>query len=314
MLKKLLQKLSTKIESRLVAPQWKHLFYSALAGVIAFVFVTVVSGILQDLGMNFWKVSIVPWTYASSVISHILLIVIALGWPLALLVFVVSWTWYGLYNRTLGELRQLRLELEQLKQEGKATAIGIKEATASNILDCIDREVFLYLTDHATGSNEEQAKLLVDGILQRAFEIWGMEKVYRAAVYLPKKDNPDYLTTEYCDEGVGDKLNWYIGAYDPSVKGPRGIPGSVYIAHASRVDPDIRDDPDFYNLKGVPREKLPHRSAMYAIIHPDDVKKTRGVLCFESESYAFDKKDLTLAELIAIRLAWLLEPQHELVS
>lgn len=302
MLKKSLQKMSEKIESRLLTLRWRHLLYVALTGVGTFVLITLAGGVLQDLGVTFWKASFLPWFGSKEIVSNGSLVLISLGWFLACAVFVASWGWYGLYNRTAGQL-------EEIKRERMCDATP-KEVRSSAVLDASDRQLFLYLT--SMPSNELAEKHLIDSILQRTFEIWGTDTVYRAAVYLPKEDDPDYLT-EYYDEGVGDELEWYIGKEDPTgplLKKPRGIPGSVYWSKKSRVDTEIRDDPDFYNRMERKREDLPRFSAIYALIHPDDEEKRLGILCFESERYTFNEQDLILVEPFAIRLAWLLKDRR----
>lgn len=301
MLKKFLRKMSEQVENQLLTLRWRHVLYAAITGLLTFILVTLVAAILQDMGLNIWKMSILPWIDTNEAVSNGILAVISLGWPLSVMTLLASWGWYGLYNRTKGQLVQIEQE--------RLCELTPKEAKSGAVLDAIDRELLVYLTDRSIPHNEDAVKRLVDGIVQRMFEIWGADKVFRAAVYLPKKNDSDYLTTEWCDEGVGDKHSWYIGDYDPSVKGPRGIPGSVYWSKKSRVDAEIRDDPDFHNWKGRERKELPRISAVYALIHPDDKEKRMGVLCFESESYTFNEHDLALVKPVAIRLAWLLEEQ-----
>jgi hypothetical protein len=300
MLKKFLRKISEQIENRLLTLHWRHLLYGAITGVVTFGLVTLIAGILQEMGLDFWKVSILPWINTEETVSHGSLTIIGLGWLLSVMIFLASWGWYGLYSRAAGQLE--RIERERLCE------LTPKEAKSHAVLDAIDRELFVYLTDPSIPHNEDAVKRFVEAIVERTFEIWGADKVFRAAVYLPKRDDSDYLTTECCDEGIGDKHSWYIGNIDdPSIKGPRGIPGSVYRSMKSRVDIDIRDDPDFHNWKKREREELPHLSAVYALIHPDNKEKRAGVFCLESESYTFDEYDLALVEPVATRLAWLLE-------
>jgi len=323
----------------------KHWWITLLFGIISFLFGTSVSGIVEGESLNFWNTSIKPWLGRTHSIPNDILLLIILGWILFILAFILLLGVYGANRRKAGQLEtirqenasrgqavtqlstnvaQLNTQVTQLtdnvtQRETQLTLLASdlerlrKETRLLDIIRNTDRELFVLLTQPTF--TEDEVQNIIEVIFRRTFELWGLDKVHRASIYTPDIDDPDILTIKW-DYGVGYVSRhwnrWYIGAEDPATRGlHRGIPGSVYVKGESRVNPDVATDPDQVDPYQPKRSVLPYRSAIEALIHPDDKRKKLGVLCFDSLDYVFTQHDLTLVEQVATRIGWLMQAHEQ---
>ncbi len=309
--------------------------------VITFLLGLIISGIVEGTVFDVWKGSIQPWLIERSSFTHIVLLLMSLGWGFFILIGIILFGIYGAGKHRDGQLETIKRqnetyeadltrlliqvndftrELEQLRDQSTQQQEKFVQVASecellrrkTKLLDLIsntDRELFILFTQLTF--TEEVIQNFVEAIFRRTFELWGLDKVHRGGIYIPDPNNSEFLSLKW-DYALGSASRhwdrWYIGAHDPTTKNsPRGIAGSVYMKGEDRVNTDITSDPDFVDMHQPKREVLPYRSSIHAVIHPDDKQKKLGVLCLDSSIYEFTLHDLTLVQQVATRIGWLIQ-------
>lgn len=312
-----------------------------LIGIPSFILGLVISGIVEGAVYDMWSHEVAPWLGQRSAFTHLLLIMIAIGWIFFVLTLIILAGIHGANRQKVGQLETITQQLETITQqneerEQETIQLNIqihelsrkltqhqeyadtlapeveqlrREAKLLELIRNTDRELFIMFTQ--LEFTEEVIQNYFEVIFRRIFELWGMDKVHRCCIYIPDENNTEFLTIKW-EYGLGaasrrwDK--WYIGDHDPTARNLyRGIAGIVYKKGEDRVNVDVTKDPDFVDLYQPRRTALPYRSSVHTLIHPDDIQVKLGVLCLDSMNYVFTQHDLTLVQQVATRIGWLIQ-------
>jgi hypothetical protein len=285
------------------------------------------TGLVQGAAYDSWKNEIVPWLSTKlQDITNGWVTLLSLGWIFTVVATPLAFLSYAsdrqrlvqldIVNRNNTENRLARKELETkvthlaeaidiLKRENKEREIQILDLVIS-----IQRQVLVLIADGSFGV--EESHHVFESVCRRIFDLFDNgQHPFRACVYTPDPKDPTVLIIEW-DHGVGEASRmfnrWYIGPLDPqTINKHRGIPGVVYITDKSRVVPEVRHDPDFWDAHIPPRAVLPYRSLLQIVIRDSNTQQKYGLLCIDSENYIFTDHDLQLVERIATWLGWLIK-------
>jgi hypothetical protein len=292
----------------------------------------ILNGVIEGESFALWKNSIRPWfntEYPDWPVSNLFIAVFLAFMFIAVIGVVSSVLIYGADRRRLGQLEtvgqenvvykkkveELTRTLGQLETENKhylelETEVERlrKQTRLLDIINQVDNELHILLQDGHFGEGE--CDNFVYSILRRTKTLF--EKHTRISVYAPDESDPDYLTIQW-DIGVGGdsvRVNrWYIGEFDPSASNngrPRGTPGGVWVKGESRVNTDITQDPDYYDIyqELKPARTMPYKFTIHSIVWPEENGRKFAVLVVDSLDYEFTQHDMQLVNQLAFRLGW----------
>ncbi len=321
-------RLENRIRFELNKITLKGLFVFLFRSVLLVLVVTAILGIIEGISYDFWQESFVPWwrtKYDRVTYGRLMFFggLCTIGWGGTMVLGLFATLFYGTDRRRLGQLEEVGKEnadrekqINELNQEIGRLGSELQYAHQTRgyllaMFSSLDRELVTLLTQNSK-INNKSVVAFYESACRRLFNYFSSDShVFRSSVYLPDSLAPEFLVIHW-DYGVGEVSRrwnrWYIGNQDPdSLKVHRGIPGKVFLTKSGRVNENVRNDPDFYDAYEPPRPRLPYNGVLHALIHPDNPDEAYGVFCVDSLTYQFDERDLEIAQLVAIRLGWLIK-------
>lgn len=263
-----------------------------IGGVLSFLVITAISGLIQDAFPRWVKTTFIPWLSNFSMVSNWLLVVAPICCVLALVVTLKLSKAEVWLNPV--DLRNLRYAADYMHYKGFFELTNLIDGSLRQSLE--------------KQGDPDSLHGFVDSVFVQTLEFCGPE-VRTGVIFRPKKDAPEWLAAWQASPGhYLTEKKFYIGQ-EPDKFGDRGVAGRVFIENAPMkyniIDPRTgkADKPDKKVFAEYEAKRKGTDYLSSAVLPIRWNKRVVGVFCIDSKRRDFFiDEDLAMLQVVADRI------------